>query len=646
MTKTTGVNLIAAVEQSPVAIMLIDTEGYIEYVNPAYTLVTGYANEETLGVKVGWLDTDPVDRDTIEEMWKTIRSGETWRHEWQRRNKNNKPYWENISITPVKEDSGEVHHYLVIRKDISDRKKVDELRELNQSLQQRIEESTIQMETFFNVSLDMLGIAKENGYFIKLNEAWERILGFSKEEIMSAPFFDFIHPDDVQSTIEAMSILEMNLPLTNFTNRYRTKTGTYKHIEWRAVISGELIYAAARDVTERFEAETILKRTSQEADTANRAKSEFLSRMSHELRTPMNAILGFAQLLKMGTLTPQQTKSVGQILKSGNHLLGLINEVLDISKIEAGEISISMEPVPLTPIIHEMLDIVAIFAESRNVKVDLESPNNLIFVKADRQRLKQVLLNLLNNAIKYNIAGGAVAIRVEIKDSETDRKETIRISVIDTGKGISADLIPQLFTPFERIGAETTDTEGTGLGLAIVEKLMVAMNGSVGVESIVGKGSTFWVEFERDASSVEKQKAHVESLPVVITDHPHSTILYVEDNSSNIELMEQVIQTSRPSIHLINSVYGRQAITIAKENRPSLIFLDLNLPDMHGSDVLRELMLNSETSHIPVVVISADAMSRQRDALLAAGARDYLSKPLDINQLLKVIDHYITSGHE
>ncbi|MEI6901434.1 MAG: HAMP domain-containing sensor histidine kinase, partial [Bacteroidota bacterium] len=233
----------------------------------------------------------------------------------------------------------------------------------------------------------------------------------------------------------------------------------------------------------------------EEEERSNLAKSKFLSRISHELRTPMNAILGFAQLLNMSDLTPTNTKGVKHILNSGWHLLDLINEVLDISSIEEGRISLSPEPVQLRDFILEMIDLITPDAEKRNVKTELESsPGNDLFVKADRLRLKQVLLNLISNAVKYNREGGSVMIQSELRHTETPGNSFVRISISDTGIGISPENLPKLFQPFERIGAEKTETEGTGLGLTVVKKLMDVMGGDVGVESAPNEGSTFWIE--------------------------------------------------------------------------------------------------------------------------------------------------------
>lgn len=391
------------------------------------------------------------------------------------------------------------------------------------------------------------------------------------------------------------------------------------------------------------ESNIALEKARIEADKANKAKSEFLSRMSHELRTPMNSILGFAQLLEMGNLNPKQMRGVSHIIKSGKHLLDLINEVLDISRIESGRLSLSLEPVNLRPLINEMIDLVQPQASMRNISVkSIKTQADEFSVKTDLQRLKQILLNLLNNAIKYNVEGGSVTVNTSRADTQANDAGIIRISIIDTGKGISAEGLAKLFTPFERIGAEKTLTEGTGLGLTVAKKLTEAMGGRIGVESTPGEGSTFWIELPACESQLEQAiKSGSVADDTAMRINLKATILYVEDNESNVELIEQILIDQRPGVTLVTTIYGEQAVKLAIENKPDMILLDLNLPDIQGDEVLFRLMSNEKTREIPVIVLSADAMPRQISKLLKAGASQYLTKPIDVVAFLEIIDELL-----
>ena len=400
------------------------------------------------------------------------------------------------------------------------------------------------------------------------------------------------------------------------------------------------------DITERKRIEHALIAAKNEAEKANQAKSEFLSRMSHELRTPMNSILGFAQLMEMGGLDPKHKKGVNHILNNGRHLLNLINEVLDISGIEAGRVSLSFVPVHLSRIIREAIDTIDPAARAMHVKFELiDAGHEPLFVKADHHRLRQVLINLFNNAVKYNREGGSVMIKTELQPVIAPAIAFVRISVSDTGPGINPEFIGKLFMPFERIGAEKTGIEGTGLGLMVVKKLMDAMGGSVGVESVPGEGSTFWIELPYiEVQEISSEQSEYSSVTPTIISEKTRTILYIEDNASNTELVEQILVNHRPFIQLVSSKKGGQAVPLAIENAPDLILLDLDLPDVQGFEVIKLLQAEEKTMAIPVVVISADAMPQQIEKLMIAGAKDYLTKPLDIRVFLQVVDEWMGSA--
>ncbi len=385
-----------------------------------------------------------------------------------------------------------------------------------------------------------------------------------------------------------------------------------------------------------------LLQAKKEAEQANQAKSEFLSRMSHELRTPMNAILGFAQLLEMGELNEKQNKSVHHILHSGQHLLNLINEVLEITRIESGKISISLEPVNILDVFEDVIETLTPAANLRNIQLINElDVKESFFIKADKQRIKQVIINLVNNAIKYNREGGWV--KLSVGQVVKKNNHFVKICITDNGPGIEPFHLKKLFIPFERVGAENSAVEGTGLGLAVVQQYTSLMGGICGVESVPNEGSVFWVQLPKTIAlteTIQITQNHLPDNPERVNRHHQSVVLYIEDNSSNIELVNQIIATTRPHIKIINSVYGRMVESLALEHNPQLILLDLNLPDMHGSEVFNILQHNDKLKGIPVVVVSADALSAQVQRLLEAGAKHYLTKPFDINDFLKIIDEY------
>lgn len=529
--------LSRAIEQIPLTVVIANLDGNIEYANPYTFHTTGYTQEELLGKNPKVLKSGETSLEEYQHLWGNISHGKEWKGIFHNRKKDGTLYWEQATIGPILNEDGEITHYIAIKEDITERKRIqDELKDLNLHLEEKIKERTL----------------------------------------------------DIQN------------------------------------------------------ANISLKNANKEAQQANKAKIDFLSKMSHELRTPMNSILGFGQLLQMSDLTPVQEKGVQHILDSGKHLLNLINEVLDISRIESGRISISVEPIEIFEVIKEIQEGLQFSADQKKIKLNCEHHHTLpTYIKADRQRLKQVLINLTNNAIKYNNEGGEVTISVDIKPISDEGYTPIRISVKDNGWGIEEKDTERIFIPFERIGAEKSNVEGTGLGLAVVKQLVDLMGGKVGVISSPGKGSTFWIELQQCENQLERLQKTVAQSTYKVTENGVGTILYVEDNMLNIELVEEIISTKRKGIQLHTHMSGAGVIEKIKEIQPDIVLLDLNLPEKHGKDILKEIKSDELIQEVPVIVISADAMPNQVIELKSLGAASYLTKPIEIKSFLDIVDSFI-----
>jgi signal transduction histidine kinase/ActR/RegA family two-component response regulator len=386
-----------------------------------------------------------------------------------------------------------------------------------------------------------------------------------------------------------------------------------------------------------------------EAAAANRAKSEFISRMSHELRTPMNAILGFGQLLHMDKrLDADQVASVSHILAGGRHLLVLIDEVLDISRIESGQMSLSLEPIDVRQLTDETIALMRPLAVTSEIELiqTVTQERSSVLVSADRQRLKQTLINLVSNAIKYNQPGGKVTIGCRAMPrngtSASATGDVLRISITDTGVGIPPDKLGRLFTPFDRLDAQRTSVEGTGLGLAISKKMIELMGGTLGLESLMGKGTEFWIDLPAADCPMEALDLPCTEGPGVAYDSKARTVVYIEDNLSNLKVIEAIFGL-RKGIKLIAAMQGQLGIDLVREHLPDLVLLDLNLPDLSGQEVLARLRADARTCNVPVLVLTADASPGQRERLLAASANGFLAKPLDVPVFLKVIDKMLAS---
>jgi PAS domain S-box-containing protein len=500
---------------------------------------------------------------------------------------------------------------------------------------------------------------------IYISPAYEKIWGRTCESLYTHPrsFLDAIHPDD-RSRVERAVMQQKDGP---YDEEYRVvrPDGTVRWLRDRAFPVKDqdgITYRLAGvtdDVTETKLARELLEKrvaertedlrrqgedliaAKEDAERASNAKSQFLSSMSHELRTPLNAILGFSQVLEMDTrLSKDQLESISEIHYAGRHLLDLINEVLDLARIESGKTDLSLEGLDLRLVVMECLALAAPMATKYGVGLPASDPDAPpIYVRADRTRLRQIVLNLISNAVKYNRKGGTVGI-----ECSTTPDGQIRLSVRDTGRGIANERFAELFEPFNRLGAESSDVEGTGIGLTIVKRLVEMMSGSIGVESEPGQGSTFWIDLPPDKPDPAKESQAGATNPGATTRHTPAgsqrTVLYIEDNKANLLLVESIL-ARRPNYTLIGALLPEQGIELAHQRRPDLILLDINLPGMSGYDVLQKLGSSENTRDIPVIAVTADAMSRDVKRGKESGFKDYLKKPINVAGFLDVVDHWL-----
>jgi PAS domain S-box-containing protein len=499
----------------------------------------------------------------------------------------------------------------------------------------------------------------EKGIIQLFNVGAERMLGYQAAEVVNKISPSDIHdPQEVTARAQTLSV-ELATKITPgfealvfkasrgiediYELTYICKDGS----RFPAIVSitalrndyGDIIgyLLIGTDNSVRKQVELALHDAMAVAEKANLAKSDFLSSMSHELRTPLSAVLGFAQLIESGSPAPtvSQKRCVDQILKAGWYLLDLINEILDLALIESGKLSLSLEPISLSEVMQECRTMIEPQAQKRGISVTFPLMDMPYFVQADRTRVKQVLINLLSNAIKYNKVDGTVV--VECVTSGTER---IRICVEDSGGGLTPQQLAQLFQPFNRLGQEGNVEEGTGIGLVVCKRLVELMGGVIGVESVVGKGSVFWM----DLNLTTEPKATAG--PVEATDSVRApveagaqirTLLYVEDNPANLMLVEDLI-ARRPDIRLLSARDGNRGIEIARASQPDVILMDINLPGISGITALKILGLDPATAHIPVVALSANAMPRDIERGLEAGFFRYLTKPIKVNEFMETLD--------
>ena len=551
-----------------------------------------------------------------------------------------------------------------------------QLRESNQSLARHVELLSASEERFRSLVEtipDIVYKVDASGHFSFINAAIVQ-LGYQPNELLGRHFSELLHPEDAEtaSAERVLPSLEKGEPApapklfderrtrdrmtVGLRVRLLTKNQELKVAEVQA-LGSELVYVEVnsmgmygvsdmatrkyigsvgviRDITERLAFEEKLQNSRDEAERASQAKSQFLSNMSHELRTPMNAIIGFAQLLDLDDqLNQDQRENVQEIMKAGRHLLELINDVLDLAKVESGRMDLHLEPAPLQRLVKECLDLLRPLAARREVSLQADIASDAV-VLADSVRLKQVLLNLLSNAIKYNKPGGSVHLSVQPVANR------LRLAVVDTGRGIPQDRQHELFQPFSRLHAEASPEEGSGIGLAITQRLVELMGGAIGMDSTPDQGSTFWFELLR--AEAEPTRTMTLPAPAGNTEIHGRThrVLYIEDNPSNLRLVSTIFN-QRKHIELLTAPTPQLGIALAQAHQPDLILLDINMPGMSGYEVLDVFKSDPLLDCIPVVALTANAMLRDVERGRQAGFAEYLTKPLDIQTLLGTVDQWL-----
>jgi PAS domain S-box-containing protein len=540
-------------------------------------------------------------------------------------------------------------------------------RNLKRKAELSVRQKTEELDQFFNVTLDLLGIANTEGYFLRLNPAAERILGYTREELMARQFLDFVHPDDLDSTRKALFTLAFQQKIASFENRYRCKDGAYRWLQWSSAPAGNLIYAAARDVTEGKQAEEELKRHQEhleelvrkrtgelivardQAEVANRAKSTFLANMSHELRTPLNSILGIAQLMERDPGFPGQHRDTLKILsRSGTHLLELINDVLEMSKIEAGKMALAMMSFDLHSFLGDLEEMTRLRADQKGLELlfEYESPVPQ-YIETDVRKLRQILVNLLGNAIKYT-EKGRVTLRIAFREGMGTTPEAnlassarLEFEVEDTGIGIAPEDRQRIFEPFVQVDPGRTTRDGTGLGLTLSRMFIELLGGEITIRSEVGRGSIFAFDVavkltERAAVHTQEAQRHAIGL---LSGHPPYRLLIVDDSQENRFVLRQLLEPV--GFQVLEAADGQEAVDLYKTGQPHLIWMDLRMPGMDGNEAARRIREAEKGRRTPIIALTAGVMENEDSPSRSPVFDDWVYKPFRETEIFDKIQKHL-----
>ena len=601
-------------------------DGYFKRLNPAWERVLGYSVDELTSLP--FLEfVHPDDRaTTIAEMQCLTTGHSTISFENRYRAKDGTYRWMLWDATPFPEQQ----LIYAAARDITERKHAEET-----------------LHRFFTSSADMLSIVGYDGYRQVVNPAWQRILGFSAAELKAVPLFEFIHPDDRDLAITQFRKLLAEERMISFEARYRTKEGSYRWMQWNATPFPEqrLIYASGRDITERKQAEQKIQKLKEEADAANRAKSEFLARMSHEIRTPLNVVIGTGDLLERTALDNEQRKYVRVFQNAANNLLAVINDILDLAKVESGHLTLKESDFDLAELLDSVAEIMAVRARQKGVGLIYDiAPQIPAKVRGDSERLRQVLINLIGNAVKFT-EKGQVAMRVEA-DPGSSEPGALRFSVADTGIGIPAEKLDTIFEAFTQADDSITRAYGgTGLGLAIAKRLVELMNGRIWAESQLGAGATFFFTVNLRVSAAQPMSAEMQATQFAVAPGSLSAlqILVVDDSEDNCFLIREYLKDF--GCHLEFAANGQIAAEKACSKPYDLVLMDLRMPVMDGykaTERIRGWEREQGRPPTPIIALTASALESELQKAIDAGCTASLRKPIPLLTLLEAVQKHAT----